>query len=103
MLPLSCLQKPKVERGLSQRCVLPLSDGADPNDIYRKFMKFLRELYGQNHHQLGLKGTEAVQKKKRPWNPQNSPGRKRAENITQLQMRVFHKNGRMTHGEGSRA
>ena len=104
-----------VEKVSSQRDlgVLPLPNGVGPMEIRRKSIKFLWELYVQNHYQLGLKGTEPVQNKKRSLDPLSSTGRKQAENITQLLTHdtfpvtawylSSHEKGRMTHREKPRA
>lgn len=66
VLSLSCLQKPHTEKGIAPKdlWVWPLSNGVGSCEIHRKVMKILRELYIQNHHQLGLKGTMQYQIKR---------------------------------------
>lgn len=81
-----------------------MANGVDPNEIHRKFIRILKELYVQNHHQLGLKGTVTVPNKKRPLDPQNSTDRKQIEDIAQRQTHdTFVEKGRMTHREEPRA
>lgn len=48
----------------------------NPQEIHVRPTRFLRILYQQKHCQLGLKGTERIEKERRLLDSQNSRGKK---------------------------
>ena len=65
-----------------------LSDGVNTNEIHRRPTKLSRKRYQWKHCQLELKESQAVQNENWALDPQKSTGGKKAERMTQLQMRA---------------
>lgn len=71
-----------------------MCNGVSPGAIHAKPTRFLRNLYLQKHHELGLKETE---NERRLLGPPNFTGREKVNKISQLQTRaIFHGKGRVT-------